>query len=261
MNPSMTTQERVMLSTSPSTTTPTMNKVLSSSTTMANGIDAKKKRAFLNKFLTKTYHMIDQCDPSIASWSGGGDSFTVIDVTAFEKNVLPSYFNHSKFSSFIRQLNFYGFQKLRSDPDLQVHTSAVRFAHEFFRKDQPELLHKITRATAGAHHNKASSEAGPHTNNQGQDVEALRKQVASLQEHVTKLESQIDERVGDAVRVLNENYLARIKALEATYEIALKKVVQSYTHQQLAASSLLSQGFGQHQTPNLAEFIRKNHAA
>mmetsp|Transcript_126076 Transcript_126076/g.177902 ORF Transcript_126076/g.177902 Transcript_126076/m.177902 type:complete len:237 (+) Transcript_126076:15-725(+) len=210
---------------------------------------ARKKKSFLNKFLTKTYHMIDQCDPSIASWSYGGDSFTVLDVDAFEKNVLPSYFNHSKFSSFIRQLNFYGFQKLRSDPDLQTHTSAVRFSHEFFKKGHPELLHKITRATAGTKHTEAA---------QIDQVEALQNQVSSLQEQLQSMEAQMGEKVNEAIRVLDENYLARVKSLETTYEAALKNIVHKY-NQQLTTSSLLAQPAWQ--KAGLAEFIRSNHAA
>ena len=128
------------------------------STTTSTG---KKKQAILNKFLSKTYHMIDQCDPSIASWSSAGDSFTVKDIQAFEQSVLPNYFNHSHFTSFTRQLNFYGFQKLRSDWDLQMKgNNSVRFCHEFFKKDQPELLYKIQRATAGGNSSKQPSSPG-----------------------------------------------------------------------------------------------------
>mmetsp|Transcript_135345 Transcript_135345/g.201296 ORF Transcript_135345/g.201296 Transcript_135345/m.201296 type:complete len:238 (-) Transcript_135345:88-801(-) len=217
--------------------------------TMSQTSLGKKKKSFLNKFLTKTYHMIDKCDPSIASWSCGGESFTVFDVDAFEKTVLPSYFNHSKFSSFIRQLNFYGFQKLRSDPDLQVHTTAVRFSHEYFRKGEPDMLHRITRATAGAKQVEGV---------QVDQVESLQQQVATLQEQVKGLESQMDDRVGEAVRVLNDNYVARVKSLEATYDAALKNILQNY-NQQLQASSLLS-AHSWSSKPRLAEFIRSNHA-
>ncbi|KAG8485507.1 hypothetical protein CXB51_019067 [Gossypium anomalum] len=67
-------------------------------------------------FLTKTFDIVD--DPStnyIVSWSRGGSSFVVWDPHAFSTNLLPRYFKHNNFSSFVRQLNTYGFRK--TDPD------------------------------------------------------------------------------------------------------------------------------------------------
>ena len=101
---------------------------------------------------TETYHMIDRCDQEIVTWSVTGDNFVVKNVENFASAVLPLYFKHSNFSSFARQLNFYGFRKLRSDPiltnDVDPQTACyVRFYHEKFQKNKPELLHSIKRAT------------------------------------------------------------------------------------------------------------------
>ena len=57
---------------------------------------------------TETYHMIDKCDTDIATWSETGDNFVVKNVEQFAHSVLPMYFKHNNFSSFARQLNFYG---------------------------------------------------------------------------------------------------------------------------------------------------------
>lgn len=59
-------------------------------------------------FLTKTFDMVD--DPNtnyIVSWSRGGSSFVVWDPHSFSTNLLPRYFKHNNFSSFVRQLNTY----------------------------------------------------------------------------------------------------------------------------------------------------------
>jgi HSF-type DNA-binding len=63
----------------------------------------KKRNPLLNKFLSKTYHMVDSCDSGVACWSNGGKAFTILDQERFQDEVLPKYFNHSKFTSFIRQ--------------------------------------------------------------------------------------------------------------------------------------------------------------
>jgi len=62
--------------------------------------------------LTKTFEMVD--DPStnnVVGWSGD-DSFIVRDPGEFSINILPCYFKHNNLSSFVRQLNIYGFRCL-----------------------------------------------------------------------------------------------------------------------------------------------------
>lgn len=53
-------------------------------------------------FLTETYAMINSCDESIACWSDNGETFVVKDPTKFESTIIPQFFKHSKFSSFVR---------------------------------------------------------------------------------------------------------------------------------------------------------------
>jgi len=63
----------------------------------------------LPPFLSKTYEMVD--DPSsdaVVSWSDASDgSFVVWNPPEFAARMLPTYFKHNNFSSFIRQLNTY----------------------------------------------------------------------------------------------------------------------------------------------------------
>lgn len=63
-------------------------------------------------FIHKLYSMLE--DPNIQhliSWSNNNDSFVMSPSSEFSK-VLAQYFKHTNISSFVRQLNMYGFHKV-----------------------------------------------------------------------------------------------------------------------------------------------------
>jgi len=79
-------------------------------------------------------------------WSDDGKSFVVLDQVGFSKFILPQYFKHNKFSSFVRQLNLYGFRKVTPlEHGLVQHEEKVEFRHPFFIKGKANLLHMIKR--------------------------------------------------------------------------------------------------------------------
>ncbi|KAL7102895.1 hypothetical protein ACP275_08G146700 [Erythranthe tilingii] len=103
-------------------------------------------------FLSKTYDLLEAEEEicgggaaahgverlrTIVSWNPEGNGFVVWSPADFSEAMLPKYFKHNNFSSFIRQLNTYGFKKTAS--------KRWEFQHEKFKRGQRHLLAEIGR--------------------------------------------------------------------------------------------------------------------
>lgn len=81
----------------------------------------------------------------IIQWSTSGNSFYISDKEAFIE-LLPHFFKTKNFNSFVRQLNMYGFHKVKGMNDQE-------FKHPFFRKGHSEYLCYIKRRYANTNSN------------------------------------------------------------------------------------------------------------
>ncbi|KAJ1431430.1 HSF-type DNA-binding-domain-containing protein, partial [Ochromonadaceae sp. CCMP2298] len=77
-------------------------------------------------------------------WSEKGDTVIIKDVKQFAEKIIPTAYKHNNFSSFVRQLNFYGFRKIKSES--MEHSEWWEFRHPQFLRDAPQLLSEIKRS-------------------------------------------------------------------------------------------------------------------
>jgi hypothetical protein len=95
-------------------------------------------------FVHNLYNMLQQeTGKGILSWTDDGKRFEVLEMTSFEKLVLPKYFKHSNIKSFVRQLNIHDFKKIRRNK--KRNDPGNYYIHKLFRRGDQHLLDLIKR--------------------------------------------------------------------------------------------------------------------
>ncbi|XP_025921899.1 heat shock factor protein 3 isoform X2 [Apteryx rowi] len=100
-------------------------------------------------FLAKLWALVeDPQSDAVICWSRNGENFCILDEQRFAKELLPKYFKHNNISSFIRQLNMYGFRKVIALENGMItveKSSVIEFQHPFFKQGKAHLLENIKR--------------------------------------------------------------------------------------------------------------------
>ncbi|KAG2214478.1 hypothetical protein INT45_010946 [Circinella minor] len=110
---------------------------------------SSQKPAHANTFVHKLYNMVvDSQYQHLIAWNYTGSSFIVCNIMEFSRDVLPKHFKHNNFSSFVRQLNMYGFHKVNKSPRghrTLAENQIWEFSHPKFLRNRADLLDDIKR--------------------------------------------------------------------------------------------------------------------
>ncbi|KAH9987478.1 hypothetical protein BJV74DRAFT_499838 [Russula compacta] len=181
---------------------------------------SRTTRQMVPPFVQKLYELVNApSTDELIRWSDTGDSFFVFEHERFANDVLPRFFKHRNFSSFVRQLNMYGFHKiphlqqsvLKSDSE----TEFWNFEHSNFHRGQPDLLCLVTRKNSkgGSQQNVdlADGEVPPpgQTNAQLLDVNSLVTGITAIKRHQQAISADLNELKTSNQRLWQEALAAR----------------------------------------------------
>lgn len=103
----------------------------------------KKDKESRLHFPCKVYEMLEAAEQQghedIVSWNKEGTGFTVHNKELFTKQIIPMYFNQTKYKSFQRQLSLYGFQRITGGENkgLRYHEKLRRGMRDLCRSMKP----------------------------------------------------------------------------------------------------------------------------
>ncbi|XP_064977769.1 heat stress transcription factor A-2b-like isoform X1 [Musa acuminata AAA Group] len=192
-------------------------------------------------FLTKTYDMVD--DPStnqVVSWSQTNNSFVVWDPHAFAMALLPKYFKHNNFSSFVRQLNTYKrmmkeHERRKEKKDMAVATVITSYVNQLegFRKVDPDRWEFANEGFLGGqkHLLKTIKRRRPHNHPPLQQSLSAYIEVGEfgLERKVDRLKRDRHLLMQEVVKLRQEqqNTRAHLKAMEERLQLTEQRQQQT----------------------------------
>lgn len=138
----------------------------------------------LTSFVEKLHLILEEtCDTSLVSWTQDGNAFEVFDVSKFSTTVLPKFFKHNNWQSFVRQLNMYGFSKICDA--FHGTASSWEFKHPSFIRHCPGLFSNIRRRAPRSKSHITDTNSPPaEASNESQENQTLAR-LEALERRVT----------------------------------------------------------------------------
>ena len=200
-------------------------------------LSIKRCRAKTRKpesFLSKLFDILNNTNNNSAiSWDSEGKKIVISDIVKLCNEVLPKFYKHKNYSSFIRQLNLYGFHKTRGILD-----NSEKYEHEKFTKNiTKEEIKQISKVARHKHMIK-SLDTFINSNNKDEETKEndlvvvpndkvlnyLTKKIDENEENTTETKKEIEELKAEIIKVKNE--LVEYKSIVNNNQIIIAKLIK-----------------------------------
>lgn len=124
---------------------------------MANPVKEAPFTLKLLEMIKRPENITSTGSQKLLDWSEDGESIILREPKEFGKILLPFYFKHTNYLSFIRQLNGHGFRKNEDIPLPNIHfpykitasdqpeQQVLVYTHDHFKRDHPENYYLVQR--------------------------------------------------------------------------------------------------------------------
>lgn len=140
------------------------------------------------QFVGKMWQMVNNpANHEYIRWMPDGRAIQIVNRDAFEKVILPKYFKHNNLSSFVRQLNMYGWHKVQdlNSGTMNSNEENWQFQSPYFIRGHEELLDHIVRNKAQRH--EEESDAGPGLGQVMKELEQIKQRQITIGEDLGRM--------------------------------------------------------------------------
>ena len=194
----------------------------------------RTKNKKTESFLSKLFDILnDTNNNKTISWDNEGNKIVIFDVVKLCDEILPKFYKHRKYSSFIRQLNLYGFRKSKGIID-----NLEKYEHDKFNKNITK--EQIKQITNSARHNNMIKNIDTFINNTKCDetldtdfktvpddkvINYLTKKIDENSKNVIETQKEI-EKLKNEIKALN-NELIEYKSKLNSNKIVISKLIKN----------------------------------
>jgi len=156
-----------------------------------------KKRKIYKKiektetFLIKLYEIMkNKSYNKVINWNEDGTCIIIKDINLLTKKILPKYYKHDNYSSFVRQLNMYNFHKIRNSKNKN---EQIFKNEKFNNKITLDNIKKIKRKIYNENEKENEFREKEKENNINNVINYLLTQTKNNAENQKKLQDKIND--------------------------------------------------------------------